>query len=198
MRLLALCLCTVASYALAEEPVEHRSESDSQNTRIYSLGTSGLNPIVPASTSLLTVGSPVAVASPYHLGGGGLFPGGFPNNNNFPGGYPNNNNFPGGYPNNNNFPGGYPNNNNFPGQGGNCRYWCKTPQNQYYCCENPNQQTGGNVGTKPGSCPAVRPSCPPTRVRPRPCSNDYSCPGSDKCCYDTCLQHHTCKPIVYG
>ncbi|CAL4063316.1 unnamed protein product [Meganyctiphanes norvegica] len=168
MHLSTVCLCLVASYVVAEEPVEHRG---SDGTRIFSLGLSHNN-----------------------------FPGGgYPNsnNNNYPGSYPSNNNnhFPGGA-------GGYPGNG---GQSGSCKYWCKTPQNQYYCCEQPGQQIGGgnpggNVGTKPGFCPPVRPKCPPTRFGgpPRQCSNDYSCGGRDKCCFDTCLQHHTCKPVQGG
>ncbi|CAL4096649.1 unnamed protein product [Meganyctiphanes norvegica] len=52
--------------------------------------------------------------------------------------------------------------------------------------------------TKPGQCPAVRPSCPPTRFGqpPKPCSSDGGCVGVDKCCFDVCLQHHTCKPPI--
>merc|ERR1712038_1504429 len=47
---------------------------------------------------------------------------------------------------------------------GGCRFWCRTPQGQVYCCENANQgQGGGFPFTKPGQCPPVRPSCPPTR-----------------------------------
>ena len=81
-----------------------------------------------------------------------------------------------------------------------CRYWCRTPQGQAYCCENENQRPTG-VGLKPGQCPPVRPVCPPTRSYgpPQTCSNDYSCGGIDKCCFDTCLQEHVCKaPIGYG
>ena len=92
--------------------------------------------------------------------------------------------------------GGY--NNGRPSSG--CRYWCRTPQGQAYCCENNNQRPTG-VGLKPGQCPPVRPACPPTRSfgPPQTCSNDYSCGGNDKCCFDTCLQEHVCKaPIGYG
>ena len=79
-----------------------------------------------------------------------------------------------------------------------CRYWCRTPQGQAYCCEGSNQQQSF-VGVKPGQCPPVRPVCPPTRSfgPPRTCSNDGSCGGIDKCCFDTCLQEHVCKP-PYG
>ncbi|XP_042888360.1 uncharacterized protein LOC122263801 [Penaeus japonicus] len=76
-----------------------------------------------------------------------------------------------------------------------CRYWCKTPQNQAYCCEDGNDPVSQPF-VKPGKCPPVRPQCPPVRSGFRPpnqCSNDSRCPGYEKCCYDTCLEHHTCK-----
>merc|ERR1711887_25015 len=79
---------------------------------------------------------------------------------------------------------------------GGCRYWCRTPQGQTYCCENANQAATVPF-LKPGRCPPVRPSCPPTRNffgPPQTCSNDGRCPGVDKCCFDTCLQEHVCKP----
>ncbi|XP_047501234.1 glycine-rich cell wall structural protein 2-like [Penaeus chinensis] len=81
------------------------------------------------------------------------------------------------------------------GAGSSCRAWCKNPQNQAYCCEDSSEPITIPV-VKPGSCPPVRPQCPPVRSGYRPpnqCSNDSKCPGYEKCCYDTCLQHHTCK-----
>jgi len=98
------------------------------------------------------------------------------------------------------FPGGFPG--SFPTQApsSGCRYWCRTPQGQAYCCEGTNQSQSF-VGVKPGNCPPVRPVCPPTRNfgPPSPCSNDGSCSGVDKCCFDTCLQQHTCKaPLGFG
>jgi len=83
---------------------------------------------------------------------------------------------------------------------GSCRYWCRTPQGQSYCCES-GQDLPTLPSVKPGQCPPVRPQCPPTRAGFRPpaqCSNDSRCPGAEKCCFDTCLQHHTCKlPTSY-
>merc|ERR1712142_1190713 len=78
-----------------------------------------------------------------------------------------------------------------------CRRWCRTPQGQAYCCEGANEPISAAV-TKQGQCPPVRPSCPPTRFGqpPRTCSSDGGCAGLDKCCFDTCLQHHTCKPPI--
>jgi len=193
MRLMLFCVFGIASYALGEEPVEHRSSGDEeQRVLLYSFGSSPLGsnpflPVVPVPTSYAGVGG-FPAATTYGFGGGFGF---LPQGGRFPG-------QGGGFPGQG---GGYPGQ-----QGGSssCRYWCRNPQNQYYCCEGQNQQIGGGggqVGTKPGSCPPVRPNCPPTRIfgPPRQCSNDYACTGSDKCCFDTCLQHHTCKPAQgYG
>ena len=86
------------------------------------------------------------------------------------------------------------------GSSGSCRYWCRTPQGQAYCCEGGNEVASRPI-VKPNQCPPVRPQCPPTRFGFRPpqqCSNDSRCPGAEKCCFDTCLQHHTCKaPISF-
>jgi len=82
-----------------------------------------------------------------------------------------------------------------------CRYWCRTPQGQAYCCENVNQPQSAAGVVKPGYCPPVRPVCPPVRnfAPPASCSNDGACGGVDKCCFDTCLQQHTCKaPLGFG
>ncbi|XP_071552780.1 uncharacterized protein [Panulirus ornatus] len=79
---------------------------------------------------------------------------------------------------------------------GSCRYWCRTPTRQYYCCEG-GDEPSSHPTVKPGRCPPVRPQCPRVGVSFRPpttCSHDSKCPGSEKCCYDTCLGHHTCKP----
>ncbi|XP_076058503.1 uncharacterized protein LOC143035518 [Oratosquilla oratoria] len=82
-----------------------------------------------------------------------------------------------------------------------CRYWCKTPENQYYCCEDNNQPIRP-VQEKFGTCPPVRLECPQTRIATGPpltCSNDGSCPVSDKCCFDVCLKEHVCKlPLEYA
>ncbi|XP_042882164.1 keratin-associated protein 5-10-like isoform X6 [Penaeus japonicus] len=75
-----------------------------------------------------------------------------------------------------------------------CRYWCKTPEGQAYCCETVYEPETP-VGTKPLDCPQVRPTCPNVRSGPpKTCSNDYKCAGSDKCCFDRCLEEHVCKP----
>lgn len=70
---------------------------------------------------------------------------------------------------------------------GHCKNWCKAPSGRYECCDD----------LKPGQCPPVRPTCPSVRsdLPPTPCTNDAYCPGTDKCCYDVCLEHRTCKPV---
>ncbi|XP_066986787.1 ATP-dependent RNA helicase glh-2-like [Macrobrachium rosenbergii] len=78
-----------------------------------------------------------------------------------------------------------------------CRRWCRSPLGQAYCCES-NNEPDTIPFVKPGVCPPVRPQCPPVRsfAPPRTCSNDSKCGGVDKCCFDTCLQEHVCKPPV--
>ncbi|XP_042219299.1 uncharacterized protein LOC121864278 [Homarus americanus] len=82
-----------------------------------------------------------------------------------------------------------------------CRYWCRTPKGQAYCCENVNEPQSFAGVVKPGQCPPVRPVCPLVKSfgPPSSCSNDGACGGVDKCCFDTCLQQHTCKaPYGFG
>ncbi|XP_037792050.1 acanthoscurrin-2-like, partial [Penaeus monodon] len=82
------------------------------------------------------------------------------------------------------------------GSSSSCRYWCRSGNNQFYCCEN-SSQTASNIAVHPGSCPAVRPLCPGTRgLPPKTCSNDGSCGWADKCCFDSCLKLHVCKPAL--
>ncbi|XP_042226651.1 keratin, type II cytoskeletal 2 epidermal-like [Homarus americanus] len=77
-----------------------------------------------------------------------------------------------------------------------CRYWCRTRLGRPYCCETPFQRQSFARVVKFGYCPPVRTICPPIRnfLPPYVCSSDGSCPGIDKCCFDSCLHHHTCKP----
>lgn len=73
---------------------------------------------------------------------------------------------------------------------GECRNWCKTYLPRVYCCDAPLADV-----LKPGHCPPLRSSCPVLGhyLPPSTCSDDGSCPGVDKCCYDNCLQQHTCS-----
>lgn len=76
----------------------------------------------------------------------------------------------------------------------NCARYCPgSAPGSYVCCvrSHPNEP----------QCPPTRPTCtdpfyysgPPQR-----CENSYECMSSSLCCYDTCLQHKTCKPAQYG
>ncbi|XP_076051090.1 uncharacterized protein LOC143031307 [Oratosquilla oratoria] len=59
---------------------------------------------------------------------------------------------------------------------------------EYGCCDH----------VRPGQCPPARSVCPlsDTFRPPNPCYNDDDCFGRrDKCCFDTCLGHKTCKPV---
>jgi hypothetical protein len=81
-----------------------------------------------------------------------------------------------------------------------CRLWCQLPciypwqTPQYYCCD---------MHVKLGRCPPVRAVCPESNppfetgsisLHPVVCQSDSQCSGTDKCCYDRCLLHYTCKP----
>ncbi|XP_042219194.1 ATP-dependent RNA helicase glh-2-like [Homarus americanus] len=147
------------------------------------------------------------------FGGNSAFGGGFGGNPAVGGGFGGNPAFGGGFGGNPAFGGGFGGNSGFGGGFGGlgggflvnppsgCRYWCRTPQGQAYCCENVNEPQSFAGVVKPGQCPPVRPVCPPVRNfgPPSSCSNDGACGGVDKCCFDTCLQQHTCKaPLGFG
>lgn len=73
-----------------------------------------------------------------------------------------------------------------------CRYVCIRPHsNEPYCCDD-----GSNNRGKPaihgGQCPDVRILCVRNPFFTK-CGHDGQCAASDKCCYDTCVQHHICK-----
>nr|QOL09952.1 type Ib crustin cruIb-1 [Penaeus vannamei] len=75
-----------------------------------------------------------------------------------------------------------------------CRYYCKTLSDETYCCD------GGKDYNPPeyhdGNCPKVRSFCPRIEGgsrRPDVCPHDGACQPYEKCCFDTCLDHHTCK-----
>merc|ERR1712055_1213573 len=167
VRLLLVCLALVSAVSA------QGSTTATPNTRIFG----GLGNLVGG-----LLGGNRPQGGHHHGGFGGGFQGGFPQGGGFPG-----QGFPG-----QQFPGG-----NVGGGSASCRRWCRTPQGQAYCCEGANEPISAAV-TKQGQCPPVRPSCPPTRgfSPPRTCSSDGACSGFDKCCFDTCLQHHTCKPPI--
>ncbi|XP_076040367.1 uncharacterized protein LOC143024884 [Oratosquilla oratoria] len=66
-----------------------------------------------------------------------------------------------------------------------CKFYCKNPLTKLYdCCDH----------IKPGKCPPKRPECPHYKFAgPTRCYIDTDCAGRDKCCYDVCLRHNTCK-----
>ncbi|XP_076048647.1 uncharacterized protein LOC143029692 [Oratosquilla oratoria] len=79
-----------------------------------------------------------------------------------------------------------------------CRYWCKhgLDKEKFYCCED-SHKPPSPVGVKKNfKCPDPRPECPhsPRVGPPATCSNDFNCHGTAKCCWDTCLGEHVCKP----
>ncbi|XP_066974507.1 uncharacterized protein [Macrobrachium rosenbergii] len=79
-----------------------------------------------------------------------------------------------------------------------CLYTCLTPNNEKYCCDS-NLDKLIPPETHPGTCPITRPECPDVRTgteTPRLCPHDGLCDKTSKCCYDVCLEHHVCKPVL--
>ncbi|XP_042219313.1 41 kDa spicule matrix protein-like [Homarus americanus] len=76
-----------------------------------------------------------------------------------------------------------------------CRNWCRTDKGQAYCCETASEPESP-FSIKFGMCPPRRPACLDVRSvgPPSSCSSDGTCSGIEKCCFDVCLQQHTCKP----
>ena len=78
---------------------------------------------------------------------------------------------------------------------GSCKSWCLTSSNKYFCCTRPMKAT---VRMKPGKCPPSKFFCPTvTSPSSNSCSDDYTCGGGSKCCYDNCLKHKTCMKANY-
>jgi len=103
-----------------------------------------------------------------------------------------------------------------------CKYWCKSHQ-RYYCCPSGKNDSSSEhswrsfffpwfwfgiieshmehpwheVEMKPEKqCPPLRPHCPRTYEWYKPpkfCDSDHECEEWEKCCYDVCLEHKTCK-----
>ena len=80
-----------------------------------------------------------------------------------------------------------------------CRYWCRTKDNKFFCCRYfrpTTTTTTTKKPRKPGFCPKIRTVCPKKIFGPPViCNDDYECAGTDKCCYDRCIQDRVCKPI---
>lgn len=104
-----------------------------------------------------------------------------------------------------------------------CKYWCKMGHHRYYCCPSGKSDSSsehswhsflfpwfwfGIVGSpvahpwqevemKPKKhCPPMRTYCPRMYEWYKPpkfCDSDSECEKEEKCCYDVCLEHKTCK-----
>ncbi|XP_069950706.1 uncharacterized protein [Cherax quadricarinatus] len=75
-----------------------------------------------------------------------------------------------------------------------CQYQCTRPEGNLkgttYCCgpDYPLMREENHAGR----CPKQRPCSHDSR--PHMCPHDGFCPRDHKCCFDTCLEYHTCKP----
>merc|ERR1719228_1995293 len=198
LKLVLLCVVAVAQLG---STAASETASETASTRSGSTGTQAntrfnLGGLIGGITSGINQLAHVNHPGGFNRPGGFNQPGGF----NRPGGFPQ----PGGF----NPHGGHHQGGIFPqpggginvgvpgvgnlniGQGGialtgQCNY-CRSPFGGYRCC-------------KAGTCPAVRPSCPPTRNfggPPQPCFDDSTCAGIDKCCPDTCLGETVCKAPI--
>ncbi|CAL4093116.1 unnamed protein product [Meganyctiphanes norvegica] len=79
--------------------------------------------------------------------------------------------------------------------GKDCVRWCKDDQSRSYCCHDGNRPILDSE-VHPGTCPPIRKECTDAlRINsPQICSDDAECGFYSKCCFDKCLDHHTCKP----
>ncbi|XP_032666245.1 uncharacterized protein LOC116841893 [Odontomachus brunneus] len=103
-----------------------------------------------------------------------------------------------------------------------CKYWCKLG-NRYYCCpsgkseswseqswhsllfpwfwlgidDSQDESPWHEIIKKPKKhCPPLRTHCPRTYDWYKPpalCESNDDCNDWEKCCYDVCLEHKTCK-----
>uniref|UniRef100_W6MEW2 Crustin-like-3 protein n=1 Tax=Pagurus bernhardus TaxID=174397 RepID=W6MEW2_PAGBR len=79
-----------------------------------------------------------------------------------------------------------------------CDHWCKAPGDRTYCC-GPHVEGGPHppVEDRPIGCPSSI-GCPfYPRGGPTLCPHDGFCLPRHKCCYDACLEHHTCQRPDY-
>ncbi|KAK8732805.1 hypothetical protein OTU49_006935 [Cherax quadricarinatus] len=79
-----------------------------------------------------------------------------------------------------------------------CNYFCTKPEGPnkgaHYCCSPPFIPLKPEE-KHPGKCPPPLKDC--TRIIPQVCPHDGHCPFNQKCCFDTCLDLHTCKPAHF-
>ncbi|XP_037799606.1 uncharacterized protein LOC119594627 [Penaeus monodon] len=80
-----------------------------------------------------------------------------------------------------------------------CRYFCKKwrpgdEKRPSYCCDDGTVSDPPPPAEHSGFCPDIRHHCLRTGNKPpNACPHDGFCPPHQKCCWDTCLDHHTCK-----
>nr|XP_053657204.1 uncharacterized protein LOC128706255 isoform X1 [Cherax quadricarinatus] len=80
-----------------------------------------------------------------------------------------------------------------------CNYYCRKPagphRGDFYCC-GPESLPIIREQRHPGRCPPALTTCTSRRAFAAPpvCPHDGHCPRAQKCCFDTCLDYHTCKP----
>nr|AME17866.1 CruI-1 [Penaeus japonicus] len=83
-----------------------------------------------------------------------------------------------------------------------CRQYCKKwrpndEERPAYCCDDGLIQPQPTETNNRGDCPDIRTHCLRFKGPPNVCAHDGFCPSHQKCCWDTCLDHHTCKPAQF-
>lgn len=104
-----------------------------------------------------------------------------------------------------------------------CKYWCKMDNHRYYCCpsgkadfwlehgwhtfffpwfwfgiKEPHVEYPWQEMKPEKHCPPVRAHCPRSYEWYKPpefCESNHECNELEKCCYDVCLDHKTCKEV---
>ncbi|XP_045614710.2 uncharacterized protein [Procambarus clarkii] len=82
-----------------------------------------------------------------------------------------------------------------------CAHRCRRPvgprRGLVYCCSPPSRPFIASL-THAGACPRVRACSPRHRPVGLPvvCPHDGYCPRTHKCCFDACLDYHTCLPAI--
>ncbi|XP_045614709.1 uncharacterized protein [Procambarus clarkii] len=79
-----------------------------------------------------------------------------------------------------------------------CHTYCVKPEGRHrgstYCC-GPDQVPYLKEEKHRGVCEAPLKRCSKRpAARTKMCPHDGHCPTNQKCCFDTCLDYHTCKP----
>ncbi|XP_027219667.1 uncharacterized protein [Penaeus vannamei] len=82
-----------------------------------------------------------------------------------------------------------------------CRYYCRKwrPEGEerpVYCCDDGTVSDPPPEAEHSGECPDIRRHCLRSKRPPNVCPHDGFCPPRQKCCFDTCLDHHACKLAI--